>query len=287
MSDVKDTSHWFTSTEWLDRHLADPDVIIVDGTWHLPTTGRIGRTEYEAGHIPGAVFFDIDVIADTTNPLPHMLPLADAFAEAVGALGIDEKQRIVVYDSLGLSSAPRVWWTFKVMGAEDVVILDGGLSKWIAEERTVETEPVNPPPRRFTARFDPATVRDLAAVREGLERQAFQLVDARPAARFRGEAPEPRDWVKTGRIPGSLNVPSTDLIDNGRLKDPETLRNIFTAAGVDLAKPIVTSCGSGVNAATLSLALDVLGVENTALYDGSWTEWGARDDAPIAIGPDP
>ena len=286
MSDLSDESPWFTSTDWLDRHLADPDVIIVDGTWHLPTSGRAGRKEYEAGHIPGAVFFDIDAIADTTNPLPHMLPRAHTFAEAVGALGIDEKQRIVVYDSAGLSSAPRVWWTFKVMGAEDVVILDGGLPKWTAEERSVETEPVNPPPRRFTARFDPASVRDFAAVREGIEAKAFQVIDGRPAARFRGEAPEPRDWVKTGRIPGSLNVPSTELTANGRLKDPETLRNIFTAAGVNLAKPIVTSCGSGVNAATLSLALDVLGVENTALYDGSWTEWGARDDTPIAIGPD-
>lgn len=286
MSDLSEESHWFTSTEWLDRHLADPDVIIVDGTWHLPTSGRVGRKEYEAGHIPGAVFFDIDAIADTTNPLPHMLPHADSFAEAVGALGIDEKQRIVVYDSAGLSSAPRVWWTFKVMGAEDVVVLDGGLPKWTAEERTVETEQVNPPPRRFSARFDPASVRDLATVREGIEAQAFQVVDARPAPRFRGEAPEPRDWVKTGRIPGSLNVPSTELIAKGRLKDPETLRNIFRAAGVDLAKPIVTSCGSGVNAATLSLALDVLGVKNTALYDGSWTEWGGRDDTPIAIDPD-
>jgi thiosulfate/3-mercaptopyruvate sulfurtransferase len=286
MTDVLDRSRWFVPTEWLARHLSDPDVIIVDGSWHLATTGRDGRKEYDTTHIPGAVFFDIDAIADTTNPLPHMLPRADAFAEAVGALGIDEKQRIVVYDSAGLSSAPRVWWTFKVMGAEDVVILDGGLPKWTAEERPVDALPVTPPPRRFTAKFDPASVRDLAAVRDGIKASAFQLVDARPAARFRGEAPEPRDWVKTGRIPGSLNLPSAELVTDGRLKDAKTLRNIFRAAGVGLTKPIVTSCGSGVNAATLSLALDVLGVENSSLYDGSWTEWGARDDTPVAVGPE-
>jgi thiosulfate/3-mercaptopyruvate sulfurtransferase len=273
---------WFVSTEWLAEHLAD--VVIVDGSWHLPTTGRSGRTEYDAAHIPGAVFFDIDVIADTSNPLPHMLPAPEVFAKAAGALGIDEKQTIVVYDSAGLSSAPRLWWTFKVMGARDVAILEGGLPKWRAEGRPTDAVPVNRPPRTFVTTFDPHVVIGLIDVRDGLLAGEFQVVDARPAARFRGEAPEPRPWVKTGRIPGSLNVPSTELIADGRLKDIDTLRRAFVDAGVDLAKPIVTSCGSGVNAATLSLALDMLGVKGSRLYDGSWTEWGARSDTAIATG---
>jgi thiosulfate/3-mercaptopyruvate sulfurtransferase len=273
---------WFASTDWLAEHR--DEVVVVDGSWHLPTTGRSGRAEYDAAHIPGAVFFDIDAIADTSNPLPHMLPSAEVFAKAVGALGIDEKQTIVVYDSAGLSSAPRLWWTFKVMGARDVVILEGGLPKWIAEGRPVDALPVRRAPRVFVTRHDPHVVIDMIDVRDGLLAGEFQVVDARPAARFRGEAPEPRPWVKTGRIPGSRNVPSTELIADGRIKDIDTLRRAFADAGVDLTKPIVTSCGSGVNAATLSLALDMLGVKDTRLYDGSWTEWGARDDTAIATG---
>ncbi|MEJ0012989.1 MAG: 3-mercaptopyruvate sulfurtransferase [Bauldia sp.] len=280
---MTDRSPWFVSTDWLAAHQSE--VAIVDGSWHLPTTGRSGRAEYDAAHVPGAVFFDIDAIADTSNPLPHMLPSPEVFAKAVGALGIDEQHTIVVYDSAGLSSAPRLWWTFKIMGARDVTILEGGLPKWRAEGRPVDAAPVTHPPRTFVTHFDPHVVIGLIDVRDGLLAGEFQVVDARPAARFRGEAPEPRPWVKTGRIPGSRNVPSTDLIADGRLKDAETLRRAFVEAGVDLAKPIVTSCGSGVNAATLSLALDVIGVKDTRLYDGSWTEWGARGDTAIATGP--
>jgi thiosulfate/3-mercaptopyruvate sulfurtransferase len=283
---VNDRSQWFVSTEWLAAHLNDPDVVVIDGSWHLPTSGRSGRADYDAAHIPGAIFFDIDTIADTGNPLPHMLPTEEKFAADVGALGIDAAQRIVIYDSAGLSSAPRVWWTFRIMGAPDVVILDGGLPKWTAEKRPVEAKPASRPPRRFHAHLDSRAAKTMEQVRTGLAGNAFQVVDARPAARFRGEAPEPRAWVKTGRMPGSLNLPSSDLIEDGRLKDADSIRRLFDAAGVDLTKPIVTSCGSGVNAATLSLALDVIGipVERTALYDGSWTEWGARSDTEIATG---
>jgi thiosulfate/3-mercaptopyruvate sulfurtransferase len=275
---------WFVSPDWLADRLDDPSVVIVDGTWHLANTGRDAREEYEAGHIPGAVFFDIDAVADTTNPLPHMLPSPETFAEAVGALGIDARQRIVVYDGAGLSSAPRVWWTFRVMGAQDVVILAGGLPRWIAEGKPVSTDEPARLPRTFIPSFRESLVYDLARVKTEVERGDTQLVDARPAARFRGEAPEPRSWVKSGHVPGSFNVPSSELIAGGRLKDPAELRAAFASAGLDLERPIVTSCGSGVNAATLNLALEILGVEDAALYDGSWTEWGARDDLPIVHG---
>ncbi len=280
------TSPFFVSTGWLADHLADPDVAIVDASWYLPNSGRDARAEYEAWHIPGAVYFDIDAIADRANPLPHMMPTAEAFGEAVGALGIDERQRIVVYDAAGLSSAPRVWWSFRVMGAEDVVLLAGGLPRWSAEKRALASGTETRHPTRFAARFTPGAVRDMAEIRDGLAAAAFQVVDARPADRFRGEAPEPRSWVKSGRIPGSRNVPSSALIADGELKDAESLRAAFVAGGVDLDQPIVTSCGSGVNAAILSLALETLGVEPAGLYDGSWTEWGGRDDMPVAVGPD-
>jgi thiosulfate/3-mercaptopyruvate sulfurtransferase len=276
---------WLVSTDWLADHLDDADVVIVDGSWHLGTTGRNARAEYNAAHIPGAVFFDIDGISDKENPLPHMLPTPVEFAASAGALGIDEKQRIVVYDSSGLSSAPRVWWTFLVMGAADVVILDGGLPKWRAEGRPVDDHAVSRPPRRFTVHFDAAAVSDAFAIQRGLADSALQLVDARPAGRFRGEAPEPRPWVRRGRIPGSLNVPTDQLVADGRLKDNAALRKAFADAHVDLDKPIVTSCGSGVNAATVTLALEVLGV-GSALYDGSWSEWGSRRDLPALVGPD-
>ena len=283
---MTDRSRWLATTDWLAAHLGDPDLVVLDSTWYLPGSGRDARAEYDAAHIPGAVFFDIDAIADTTIPLPHMLPSADQFAAAVGALGIGNRTRIVAYDSLGIYSSPRVWWTFKIMGADDVVVLDGGLPAWKAEGRPLDDHPVSRPPQSFTARLDPDAARDMREVRDGVAAKAFQLVDARPAARFRGEVPEPRNWVKSGRVPGSYNVPITELIADGKLKDADAIRAAFVAAGVDLTRPIVASCGSGVNATILTLALDTLGI-GSAVYDGSWTEWGASDDMPIATGPGP
>lgn len=283
---MTDRSNFFVSTDWLAARLGDPDLAIVDGSWHLPTLKRDARQEYLAAHIPGAAFFDIDAVADTTVPLPHMLPTADAFAAAVGALGIDDRQRIVVYDTPGLSSAPRVWWTFRIMGAGDVVILDGGLTKWQAEGRPVEAGEAIRPPRRFNARLDTAAVCNLDQVRDNVAAGTFQFVDARSRERFRGEAAEPRPGVRSGRVPGSMNLPYADLVADGRLKAPESVRRAFADAGVDLDRPIVTSCGSGVTAAILTLALETIGVDKSALYDGSWAEWGSRNDTEVATGQD-
>jgi thiosulfate/3-mercaptopyruvate sulfurtransferase len=282
---MPDRSDFFVSTEWLAERLGDPDIAVVDGSWHLPMLKRDARSEYLAAHIPGAVYFDIDAVADTSNPLPHMLPTSDAFAAAVGALGIDDKQRIVVYDSPGLSSAPRVWWTFRIMGATQVVILDGGLSKWQAEGRPVDTGDTTLAPRTFNARFDAAAVFALDQIRDGVAAGAFQFVDARSRERFLGEAAEPRPGVRSGRVPGTCNLPFPELIEDGPLKDPESVRRAFAAAGVDLDRPIVTSCGSGVTAAILTLALETVGVTGTGLYDGSWAEWGGSDDTEVATGP--
>lgn len=281
---MTDRSKWFVSTEWLDANLADSSVTVVDGSWHLPNTNRNAGEEYLEAHIPGAVFFDIDAIADVDNPLPHMLPTVDGFASAVGALGIEETQKIVVYDSPGLSSAPRVWWTFKIMGAPDVVILEGGLTKWRAEGRSVEAGPATHSTKTFRARFDDAAVSDLTQVRQGIADQTIQLVDARSRGRFLGEAPEPRSGVRSGRMPDSFNLPFTDIVDDGILKNPAAIAAAFDEAGIDLDRPIVTSCGSGVTAAILTLALQTIGVAKSSLYDGSWAEWGAHDDTDVITG---
>lgn len=270
----------FVTADWLLRHLDDPDVIAVDGSWHMPAAGRSGRAEYLAGHIPGAVFFDLDAIADTTSPLPHMLPAPDVFAAAVGALGIRDNQTIVVYDSLGLFSAARVWWSFKIMGAPDVVLLDGGLPAWIAAELPLEAGEPTRAPAVFTPNFDPTAVRNFEEVKAALGGEV-QIVDARSAGRFHGREPEPRAGLRSGHMPGAINLPFGEAIEAGRLKSAADLRALFAARAIDPNKPVIASCGSGVSAAVIALALDVVGARDVAIYDGSWTEWGGRSDASV------
>ncbi len=277
-------SHDFCTTAELAAELGDPRLGVIDGSWHLPNAGRFGAVEFKLGHIPGAVYFDIDTIANLSIPLPHMLPKPDELAQEMTALGLGDGMRFVIYDVLGLFAAARVWWTLRVYGVEDVRILQGGLTKWISEGRPLETGDARPRPRPFTPRLDESLIASLMEVREALATGSAQVVDARPADRFRGEAPEPRPGLKSGHMPGSLNVPFADVVEHGRLKPADTLRAIFAEHKVDLAKPVITTCGSGVSAAILALAVEEAGGRIAGLYDGSWAEWGGRDDCPVATG---
>jgi thiosulfate/3-mercaptopyruvate sulfurtransferase len=269
-------------TAWLAAHLGAPDVKTVDATWFLPAMARDARREYAEAHIPGAVYFDIDEIADETSPLPHMLPDAVKFSSRVRRLGLGDGARIVIYDNNKYSASARVWWTFRLFGHPDVAVLDGGLAKWRAEGRPLTDEPVTPREAHFTARQNNLLVRDLEQMRSNLLSRREQVVDARPRGRFAGTAPEPRQGLRGGHIPGSLSLPYLELLAaDGTLLPEDQLRARFAAAGVDLGRPIATTCGSGVTASTLALALYQLGREDAAVYDGSWSEWGARGDTPV------
>jgi thiosulfate/3-mercaptopyruvate sulfurtransferase len=271
------------STEWLAQRLDAPDLRVVDGTWYLPSQGKNGRAEFAAQHIPGAVFFDIDEIADTDSGLPHMLPSPEKFSARVRKLGLGDGNRIVAYDQHGMMSAARVWWTFRVFGHKDVAVLDGGLPKWLREGRPVEDRPPQPRERHFTARLNNLMVRDGAQIRRNLDERREQVVDARSVGRFNGTDPEPRPGLRRGHIPRSFNVPYGTLLDptTQTFLPAEAIAARFRDSGVDLAKPIVTSCGSGVTAAILSLALHLIGHNDVALYDGSWAEWGRPGDTPV------
>ena len=275
------------STEWLARHLAAPDLRVVDATWHMPGSGRDARTEYEARHIPGAVFFDIDEIAAEGTKLPHMLPSPEKFSARVRRLGLGDGNRIVVYDAHGMMSAARVWWTFRVMGHKDVAVLDGGLPKWLAEGRPVEDTPPPPRERHFSARLNHTLVKDKATISRNLRNPRFQVLDARSAGRFQATEPEPWPGRRSGHIPGSRNLPFTELLDpkDKTFLPADALAAKFEATGIDLKKPVATSCGSGVTAAVLALGLHLIGHEDVAVYDGSWAEWGLPGDTPVETGP--
>jgi len=273
----------FVSTDWLAERLGSPGLVVIDASWHMPASGRDAQAEYLGGHIPGAIFFDIDAIADPATALPHMLPDPVSFSSAMRELGIGDGMRAVVYDSAGLFSAPRVWWTLRVFGMHEVFVLDGGLPQWKAENRPLEEGPVKRRPSHFTARMDHSLVANWTDVLHAARSDAAHVIDARAADRFRGEAPEPRPGLRKGHIPGSLNVPWTDLTSDGRMLGADAILGAFERAGVDWSKPLVTSCGSGVSAALLSLALEAIG-RRSAVYDGSWTEWGGRDDLPLETG---
>jgi thiosulfate/3-mercaptopyruvate sulfurtransferase len=269
-------------TEWLAAHLEDPHVRVLDATWHMPQLQRDARREFEDAHIPGAAFFDIDAIADRSSPLPHMLPPAAQFSRQVGALGISNADLVVVYDVRGVVSAARAWWTFRAFGHDRVAVLDGGLRKWRAEGRPIESGAAAAAPRRFTARLRKALVRDLGQMRRNMDSRREQTLDARSRGRFDGTEPEPRAGLRPGHIPGSLNLPY-DLLyrPDSTLLSADGLRQAFAAAGVDLGRPVATTCGSGVTASVLALGLHLIGHRKVAVYDGSWTEWGGRFDTPV------
>ncbi|MEZ5811229.1 MAG: 3-mercaptopyruvate sulfurtransferase [Rhizobiaceae bacterium] len=281
---MSEKSRFVVSPEWLVKHLRDPGLSIVDGSWYLPAQNRDARAEYEEAHIPGAIFFDQDDVVDPESHLPHALPSPKVFGRHASAMGITRDDTIVVYDGPGFFSAPRVWWLFRTMGAEKVFILDGGIDRWKAEGHIVTAEPTLSIPSVFLPEFDRSAVAGLADVRTCVEDGASQIADARPAGRFTGAEPEPRQGMRSGHMPGARNVPALALSENGSLLPLDELKRRIEDAGIDLDRPVITTCGSGVTAAVISLALQSLGHGDNRLYDGSWSEWGGRQDTPVVTG---
>ncbi|SHM38942.1 thiosulfate/3-mercaptopyruvate sulfurtransferase [Paracoccus solventivorans] len=280
-----DDPRTLVSTDWLAAHLHDPDLRIIDGSWHMEATGRDAHAEYMAAHIPGARFFDIDAIADTRSPLPHMAPQPEMFVSRLRAMGIGDGHQVVVYDNSDVRSAARVWWTFRLMGKTDVAVLDGGFAKWRAEGREVEDLPPITRDRHMTVQRQAARVRDVTQVAAAAKLGDHVIIDARGPGRFRGDEPEPRPGLRQGHIPGSKNVPIGQIYNaDGTMKSVPELRAVFEAAGVDLLRPAITTCGSGITAASLALALERLGKRDWSVYDGSWTEWGSYPDLKIETG---
>ena len=281
------TNDPLVSTEWLASHINDANVKLLDATFKLPGILPLPKDDYLAAHIPGAVYFDVDAVSDHADPLPHMFPSAAQFGRDVGALGVSNSDTVVIYDAGGWVAAPRVWWMFLSYGHRDVRILNGGLKKWRAEGRPVQAGEVTAKPATFKATYDEGRVRSIKQMIANVASRAEQVIDARAVERFEGRAPEPRPGIRSGHIPGALNLPYNNLFDaaTGTMKPLDELKKAFAGAGVDTAKPIVTSCGSGVSAAVLTLALYRLGIEDTALYDGSWSEWGKADGPAVATGP--
>lgn len=273
------------STEWLSQHMSAPDLRIVDASWYLPAENRHPKEEFQKAHIPGAIFFDIDDISDADNPLPHMIPSPEKFSSRLRKLGIGDGNRVVVYDGSGIRSAARAWWLVRLFGHDDVTILDGGLPKWQAEGRATSDDPTHPKERHFTSRINSMMIREKIQVRKNMDTGKEQVLDARAKGRFEGSEPEPREGLRAGNIPGSLNLPFNQLLNkDGTLIDSDALKKAFDEAGVDRNKPVITTCGSGITACVLAFGLHMVGHRRVAVFDGSWTEWGLDHDMPISSG---
>ncbi len=281
---VPDKSAYVVSPDWLQERLGQPGLSILDASWYFPFQNRDAKAEYDAAHIPGAIFFDHEEMSDPESPLPHTLPKPEVFAAAVSSMGITSDDTIVVYDGPGMHTSPRVWWMFRTMGAKNVLVLDGGFENWKKGGRPVTDTATKIAPSAFMPKFDAGKVASLSDMRTFVDGGSRQIADARSAGRFKGVDPEPREGLRSGHMPGARSVPSSSLADNGYLKDLNGLRQVFDEAGVDLSRPIVTSCGSGITAAVITLALESLGHRDNMLYDGSWTEWGGARDTPVVTG---